>query len=741
MTNESPPGQTAAPAGIPRRPVTLRMLSLALTVVIGLGLTLTVFLVLLTAERSRLRSDFDSMAADRVQAIRSGLAEDYVELELVGSYITAANELGGDKLRLFAQEFGRFTSRVPDLEPDTVMIGYVARVTAARRKGFEAVGQAEIDPDFRILERGPAGDLVPAGDRPEYFVATVVEPLSIGVGVMGSDVASEPVLRDALETAIATGKIATSAVTDLPLPGSNLAIVWQFVPVYRRDTVPGVKPPRDALLGVAAEAFRVDLMVENSLKDLSPAGIDLELDDPAAPAGRQLLYYHRSRSPTGQGVPKDTSGWMSWTTTINAGGRTWNLTAYPTPGFLRRHRTLQPWIVLTGGLLLTGAAVAFFAGRLRRTLRIESLVQQRTHDLALEVEKHQRLEGALADSRATLAGQVARLNERSREILLLNEMGDTLQACLSTEEAYPVISLYLPRILPGTSGALYMHDTAGSLFVASAEWGDQRPAAAAFKAEDCWALRRGRMHLVTGSALALPCAHAAPQAGADTLCIPLAAIGRTIGLFHILGSDEDSRGLAQSVADRVGLSLSNLMLRSDLRQLSIHDPLTGLFNRRYMEETLEIETHRAERKGTAIGVIMLDIDHFKAFNDGFGHAAGDELLRAIAGLMQSRLRAGDIACRYGGEEFVLILPEAGTEAAAARAEDLRQRVKSLEVKSGETTLGPVTISAGVAVFPKDAAGRDALLAAADACLYRAKETGRDRVVVAAGKPRSASPPP
>jgi diguanylate cyclase (GGDEF)-like protein len=249
------------------------------------------------------------------------------------------------------------------------------------------------------------------------------------------------------------------------------------------------------------------------------------------------------------------------------------------------------------------------------------------------------------------------------------------------------------------------------------------------------------MHLVTGSALALPCAHAAPQAGADTLCIPLAAIGRTIGLFHILGSDEDSRGLAQSVADRVGLSLSNLMLRSDLRQLSIHDPLTGLFNRRYMEETLEIETHRAERKGTAIGVIMLDIDHFKAFNDGFGHAAGDELLRAIAGLMQSRLRAGDIACRYGGEEFVLILPEAGTEAAAARAEDLRQRVKSLEVKSGETTLGPVTISAGVAVFPKDAAGRDALLAAADACLYRAKETGRDRVVVAAGKPRSASPPP
>ena len=168
---------------------------------------------------------------------------------------------------------------------------------------------------------------------------------------------------------------------------------------------------------------------------------------------------------------------------------------------------------------------------------------------------------------------------------------------------------------------------------------------------------------------------------------------------HVTGRVEAAHTFAESVAEHIGLALSNLMLRSDLRQLSIHDPLTGLYNRRYMEETLETEIRRAERKQHSIGVIMLDIDHFKAFNDGFGHAAGDQMLRSIGALIHSHLRAGDIACRYGGEELLLILPEATVEAAAHRAEELRARAKKLEVKHMDTPLGPVTVSLGVAVFP------------------------------------------
>jgi diguanylate cyclase (GGDEF)-like protein len=186
------------------------------------------------------------------------------------------------------------------------------------------------------------------------------------------------------------------------------------------------------------------------------------------------------------------------------------------------------------------------------------------------------------------------------------------------------------------------------------------------------------------------------------------------------------------VAEHAGLALSNLKLRSDLQQLSIHDPLTGLYNRRYMEEALERELRRAERKKSTVGVIMLDIDHFKAFNDGFGHAAGDDLLRALGSLVHARLRAGDIACRFGGEEFVLILPEASLEATREKAEELRAHVKAMEVRSLDKRLGPVSISLGIAIVPDHGRVREEVLRVADAALYRAKGEGRDRVVVAEG---------
>ena len=285
---------------------------------------------------------------------------------------------------------------------------------------------------------------------------------------------------------------------------------------------------------------------------------------------------------------------------------------------------------------------------------------------------------------------------------------------------------------PAPAGALFMRSSEKDLFITAARWGEQPVAEHAFKAEDCWALRKGKPHAVTPSSANLPCPHTEGAHQAPTLCIPLAATGKTIGLLHVASCSVTMHAFAESVAEHIGLALSNLMLRSDLRQLSIHDPLTGLYNRRYMEETLETEIRRAERKGHPIGVIMLDIDHFKAFNDGFGHAAGDQMLRSIGTLVLENLRAGDIACRYGGEEMLLILPEASTETAAHRAEELRTRAKALEVRHLDTPLGPVTVSLGVAAYPAHGRTRDALLAAADASLYRAKEEGRDRVIVSEG---------
>ncbi len=167
-----------------------------------------------------------------------------------------------------------------------------------------------------------------------------------------------------------------------------------------------------------------------------------------------------------------------------------------------------------------------------------------------------------------------------------------------------------------------------------------------------------------------------------------------------------------------------------LREQSVRDLLTGLFNRRYMEETLDRELSRAARKQLPLGIIMLDIDHFKQYNDTYGHAGGDELLRLVGIFLKEHNRLADVACRYGGEEFILIMPEASLEVTRERAEYMCEEIKNLHVPFQEQILEAVTISIGVAVFPMNGSNREAILRAADAALYQAKDAGRDRVIVA-----------
>jgi diguanylate cyclase (GGDEF)-like protein len=193
---------------------------------------------------------------------------------------------------------------------------------------------------------------------------------------------------------------------------------------------------------------------------------------------------------------------------------------------------------------------------------------------------------------------------------------------------------------------------------------------------------------------------------------------------------EHKRQLAMAVAEHIALALTNLKMRESLRSLSIRDPLTGLFNRRHMEESLARELRRAERMGTPVGIIMLDIDHFKQFNDTYGHDAGDALLRDFGHYLLHGARGGDIACRYGGEEFTLILPGASLEDTRKRAEQFCEGVRSRHFAASGTKATPITISLGVAVFPEHGSTTDTILKAADAALYEAKYQGRDRVVAA-----------
>jgi len=233
---------------------------------------------------------------------------------------------------------------------------------------------------------------------------------------------------------------------------------------------------------------------------------------------------------------------------------------------------------------------------------------------------------------------------------------------------------------------------------------------------------------------------------ASYVCIPLLAHDGVQGLLHLrcLPENESARSskphqewfsevkqqLVRNVAQSVSLAIVNLKLRESLRQQSIRDPLTGMFNRRYMEESLGREIHRATRAQHPLGVIMLDIDHFKQFNDNFGHEAGDAVLRELGVFLRSHIRGEDIACRYGGEEFTLIMPDAPLKITKRRAEKLRQGVKQLRVAFNNQVLDTLTISVGLAMLPDQGSTGEAILRAADGALYEAKQTGRDRVVVA-----------
>ena len=359
-------------------------------------------------------------------------------------------------------------------------------------------------------------------------------------------------------------------------------------------------------------------------------------------------------------------------------------------------------------------------------------------------------EEALKNANAQLQVLVAQVEERNRTMTLANEMADMLQACQASEEAYKAIGHFMPRLFPDDAGALYMLNNSRNLFETVASWGQDPLAVPVFAPDECWSVRRGRLHKVENPQETLRCPHVAEAVPGGYLCVPLIAQGETLGVLHLrpgppaeaqtpeLAAVKDQ--LALTVAEDLALALANLRLRETLRSQAIRDSLTGLFNRRYLEETMERELNRVKRQGTSLGVIMMDLDHFKQYNDTFGHSAGDELLSALGILLKSHIRGEDIACRYGGEEFLLILPGASMEIALERAESLRLAVK--EMHQHYQGLKPASLSLGVAVYPDHGDTGLQLIQSADAALYRAKKAGRDRVMAAeyAEETITAAPP-
>jgi diguanylate cyclase (GGDEF)-like protein/PAS domain S-box-containing protein len=363
----------------------------------------------------------------------------------------------------------------------------------------------------------------------------------------------------------------------------------------------------------------------------------------------------------------------------------------------------------------------------------------------LDITERKEAERKLQEANENLSSSVKELEERNAEMGQLSEMGEQLQSCRNIEEACAISAIYVQKLCPASQGAIYLISSAKDLAEAVTMWGDAASMEKIFMPMDCWSIRRGRPHLIDDSHPGLLCGHITGSQTGQYLCVPMIAHGEAIGILHLsspAAPDQDQQKsidilfsehktqLALTVADHIAMAINNLRLQEALRQQAIRDILTGLFNRRYMEESLRRELNQAERAGTSVGVIMLDIDHFKNFNDLFGHDGGDALLRELGAFLNIHTRGGDIVSRYGGEEFVAVLPGATLEETRFRAEEMRQGVKELLVYNLGKPLRKCTISLGVAAFPEHGLTSDEILKSADTALYRAKNEGRDRAVVA-----------
>ena len=340
---------------------------------------------------------------------------------------------------------------------------------------------------------------------------------------------------------------------------------------------------------------------------------------------------------------------------------------------------------------------------------------------------------------------VRELELRTKQMTSLNEMGSLLECSGTVKEACAIVSNSVQKLFPDApSGALYLFKSSRDLIEAAVRWGKKDAIAPTFPPDACWALRRGQPHWTGRSGNAIACQHLTQSLNTECLCVPMVAQGNTVGVLHIeFRSGADSRydsgaesfrdsqqRLAISAASQIALSLASLQLRETLREQAIRDPLTRLFNRRFLEESLDRELQLATRKKQSIAVLFVDLDHFKRFNDTFGHEAGDMVLQSLADLFRNFFRATDICCRYGGEEFAIILPESSSQDAAIRADALRSEVKRLRLQYKKQTLGQLTLSVGVAAFPEHVSTSLDLLKIADQCLYESKARGRDVVTVA-----------
>lgn len=354
-------------------------------------------------------------------------------------------------------------------------------------------------------------------------------------------------------------------------------------------------------------------------------------------------------------------------------------------------------------------------------------------DVTLRVEQNkllQQKEKSLRELYEALAEEKLQLESINQKMFIINQLSETFLACNTIDEILESFSSLAHKILDFSEGALYLMHNSRNYLERKITWGDSTHYIVIFSANECWALRKGCIHEVSKQQPGVVCQHVKgiKHEQQSSLCIPLMAQNDIFGLLFICKRSEKLNTLIPVVAETISLAIANIRLKELLRSQAIRDPLTGLLNRRFLDEYIVKQIGQAKRTKTSITFIMIDVDNFKKLNDTFGHETGDYVLSRLGNLFPSLVREGDLVCRYGGEEFLFVLPNCDLKRAIIAAENIRNGTNKMRIVFDET-VSNITISLGIAIYPSDGTSLKELIDAADQALYMAKKKGKNRVTI------------
>ncbi|QMS88750.1 diguanylate cyclase [Nostoc edaphicum CCNP1411] len=349
--------------------------------------------------------------------------------------------------------------------------------------------------------------------------------------------------------------------------------------------------------------------------------------------------------------------------------------------------------------------------------------------ISIDITESIEAQRSLTDLNQQLEEKTLELETKKRELIYLSDMTDMLYSCESEDEVYQVVALTCSKLFPNMSGSIYRIANSKNYVQMNSFWGGKITSKEIFSLSDCWALRRGKLNILSPRNLGLICSHLIQPVRGTHLCVPLFAQGEVVGILHIDALEEispEDQQTTEIIARTLGIALNNLSIKQRLTHDSLRDGMTQLFNQSYMQSITEQRLAEAERSGQPLSVIFLDIDNFKSYNSRYGHVTANILLQGLAKLLLKSIRSFDIPCRWGGEEFVIVMPNMTLEALRKRVEQLRLDIEQMQLKDGDQILQSITASFGIAVSEPGITVKD-LLNRANQAMLEAKRTGKNRV--------------